>query len=176
MVNQEPFLFHTSIRENLRYARPGASDLEVEAAARTANIHDFIARLPESYDTVVGERGYRLSGGEKQRVAIARALLKDPAILIFDEATSNVDTVTERLIQDALAKVTHGRTVIAIAHRLSTILAADIILVIDDGRVVQSGAHNELLAEGGLYRRLYEQQFLPEAALDARALALDISE
>jgi ATP-binding cassette, subfamily B, bacterial len=159
MVNQEPFLFHSSIRQNLRYARPDASDAEVEAAARAANIHDFIAGLPQGYDTIVGERGYRLSGGEKQRVAIARALLKDPAILILDEATSSVDTATERAIQDALERLTRGRTVLAIAHRLSTVLAADIILVIDGGRVVESGSHAELLARGGLYARLYAQQF-----------------
>ncbi|MGE0545325.1 MAG: ABC transporter ATP-binding protein [Dehalococcoidia bacterium] len=165
MVNQEPFLFHTTLRENLRYARPDATDAEVEAAARAANIHDFIASLQHGYDTIVGERGYRLSGGEKQRVAIARALLKDPAILILDEATSSVDTATERAIQDALDRLTHGRTVLAIAHRLSTILAADIILVIDGGRVVESGSHPELLARNGLYARLYAQQFREEASL-----------
>jgi ATP-binding cassette subfamily B protein len=159
MVNQEPYLFHTSIRQNLRYARPEATDAEIEAAARAANIHDFIAALPKGYDTVVGERGYRLSGGEKQRVAIARALLKDPAILILDEATSSVDTRTERAIQDALERLTRGRTVLAIAHRLSTVLAADIILVIEGGRVAESGTHAELLARGGLYARLYEEQF-----------------
>jgi len=159
MVNQEPFLFHASIRENLRYARPGATDEEVEDAARTANIHEFIAGLPDAYNTVVGERGYRLSGGEKQRVAIARAVLKDPAILILDEATSSVDTITERAIQEALEHVTRGRTVLAIAHRLSTILAADVIFVIDHGRVIESGTHLELLAFDGAYRTLYEQQF-----------------
>lgn len=159
MVNQEPFLFHASIRENLRYAKPDATDAEIEAAARAANIHDFITRLPRGYDTVVGERGYRLSGGEKQRVAIARALLKDPAILILDEATSSVDSATERAIQDALARLTRGRTVLAIAHRLSTVLAADIILVIDGGRLVEQGTHAELLTRGGTYERLYAQQF-----------------
>ena len=163
MVSQEPFLFHASIRQNLRYARPDASDAEVEAAARAANIHDFIAALPAGYDTVVGERGYRLSGGEKQRVAIARALLKDPTILILDEATSSVDSGTERAIQEALERLTRGRTVLAIAHRLSTVLAADTILVIDDGRVVEAGRHAELLARGGPYAALYEQQFRPEA-------------
>ncbi len=162
MVNQEPFLFHSSIMENLRYARPDATDDEVEAAARAANIHDFIAGLPYGYETVVGERGYRLSGGEKQRVAIARALLKDPAILILDEATSSVDSVTERAIQEALERVTRGRTVLAIAHRLSTVLRADVVFVIDHGRLVESGTHGELVAKGGHYARLYEHQLLGE--------------
>jgi ATP-binding cassette subfamily B protein len=160
MVNQEPFLFHSSIKENLRYARPDATDAEVEAAARAANIHNFIAALSNGYDTVVGERGYRLSGGEKQRVAIARALLKDPAILILDEATSSVDSVTERAIQQALDRVTEGRTVLAIAHRLSTVLAADVVFVIQDGRVVEQGTHAELLERNGAYTRLYEHQLL----------------
>ncbi len=160
MVNQEPYLFHTSIRENLRYARADATDAEIEAAARAANIHEFIAGLPHGYETTVGERGYRLSGGEKQRVAIARALLKDPAILILDEATSSVDSATERAIQQALEALTHGRTVLAIAHRLSTILAADLIVVLDHGRVVESGRHDELLARDGVYANLYRQQFL----------------
>jgi ATP-binding cassette subfamily B protein len=149
MVSEDPFLFHTTVQENLRYARPDATDEEVEAAARAANIHDFIAGLTEGYDTVVGERGYRLSGGEKQRVAIARALLKDPAILILDEATSSVDSVTEHAIQQALERVTEGRTVLAIAHRLSTVLAADAVFVIEGGRVVEQGTHEELLALGG---------------------------
>jgi ATP-binding cassette, subfamily B, bacterial len=169
MVNQEPFLFHSSIMDNLRYAKPGASDSEVEAAARAANIHDFIARLPEGYDTVVGERGYRLSGGEKQRVAIARALLKDPAILILDEATSSVDSVTERAIQEALDRVTSGRTVLAIAHRLSTVLAADVVYVVDDGRIVEAGTHEELVAAEGRYAMLYEQQLLVPRAREAVA-------
>jgi len=160
MVNQEPYLFHSSILENLRYARPDAKDEEVEAAARAANIHEFISVLPNGYETVVGERGYRLSGGEKQRVAIARALLKDPAVLILDEATSSVDSITERAIRDALERVTRGRTVLAIAHRLSTVLAADVVFVIDEGRVVETGTHAELLAAGGRYARLYEQQLI----------------
>ena len=159
MVNQEPFLFHTSILQNLRYARPDARDAEVEAAARAANIHDFIVSLPYGYETIVGERGYRLSGGEKQRIAIARAILKDPALLILDEATSSVDTATERTIQDAIERLSRGRTVVAIAHRLSTILSADIILVIDHGQLVEMGRHEELVARGGLYARLYAQQF-----------------
>jgi ATP-binding cassette, subfamily B, bacterial len=169
MVNQEPFLFHSSIMDNLRYAQPDASDSEVEGAARAANIHDFIARLPEGYDTVVGERGYRLSGGEKQRVAIARALLKDPAILILDEATSSVDSVTERAIQEALDRVTRGRTVLAIAHRLSTVLAADVVYVVDDGRIVESGTHEELVAAEGRYAMLYEQQLLVPRVREAVA-------
>jgi ATP-binding cassette subfamily B protein len=169
MVNQEPFLFHASLGENLRYARPSATDDEIVEAARSAGIHDFIASLPDGYDTVVGERGYRLSGGEKQRVAIARALLKDPAILILDEATSSVDSVTERAIQRALDRVAQGRTVLAIAHRLSTVLAANIVFVIEGGRVVERGTHEDLLARGGAYRRLYEHQLLappPLGALD----------
>jgi ATP-binding cassette subfamily B protein len=159
-VTQETYLFHSSIRENLLYARPGASDAELEEAARAAAIHDRIMELPEAYDTVVGERGYKLSGGEKQRLAIARVLLKDPRILILDEATSALDTVSERLIQQALEDLEQGRTTIAIAHRLSTILRADLILVLDRGRVVERGSHTELLAAGGLYARLYEEQFL----------------
>jgi ATP-binding cassette subfamily B protein len=159
MVNQEPFLFHDTVRANLRYARPDATDDELEAAARAANIHEVIERLPYGYDTVVGERGYRLSGGEKQRVAIARAILKDPEILVLDEATSSVDTHTERQIQDALERLTKGRTVLAIAHRLSTILKADLIVVLSEGRVVERGRHRELLARGGVYASLYWQQF-----------------
>ena len=156
MVLQEPYLFHDTVRANLQYADPAADEARIHDACRAANIHDFIAALPAGYDTVVGERGYRLSGGEKQRLAIARVILKDPRILILDEATSHLDTHSEALIQEALLRVIAGRTAIIIAHRLSTILAADMILVLDRGRVVERGTHGELRAAGGLYHRLYE--------------------
>ena len=159
MVTQETYLFHDTIRTNLLYAKPDATQAEIEAACRAANIHDFIASLPDGYDTVVGERGYRLSGGEKQRVAIARVILKDPCILVLDEATSSLDSQSEALIQAALERVMQGRTSLVIAHRLSTILAADLILVMDGGRLVEQGTHAELLAEGGLYADLYNTQF-----------------
>ena len=159
IVTQETYLFHDTVRRNLLYGRPDASQEEIEAAARAANIHDKIAELPEAYDTVVGERGYKLSGGEKQRLAIARVILKDPKILILDEATSSLDTTSERLVQAALEPLMHGRTTIAIAHRLSTILAADVIFVLDRGRIAEQGTHATLLAKGGLYAQLYEQQF-----------------
>jgi ATP-binding cassette subfamily B protein len=159
VVTQETYLFHTTIRRNLLYGRPDASQEELEAAARAANIHDRIAELPERYDTIVGERGYKLSGGEKQRLAIARVILKDPRILILDEATSSLDTTSERLVQLALEPLMQGRTTVAIAHRLSTILKADVIFVLDRGRVVEQGTHDELRERGGLYARLYEQQF-----------------
>ncbi len=159
IVTQETYLFHDTIRRNLLYGKPGASQDQLEAAARAANIHERIAELPDAYDTVVGERGYKLSGGEKQRLAIARVILKDPSILILDEATSSLDTTSERLVQAALEPLMQGRTTIAIAHRLSTILQADVIFVIDRGRVVEQGTHEELLTKSGLYARLYEQQF-----------------
>ena len=156
MVTQEPYLFHDTVRANLQYAAPDAGDERIQDACRAANIHDFISALPAGYDTVVGERGYRLSGGEKQRLAIARVILKDPRVLILDEATSHLDTHAEALIQEALARVVAGRTAMIVAHRLSTIMAADLILVFDRGRIVERGTHAQLLAAGGLYHRLYE--------------------
>ncbi len=163
MVTQETYLFHASVWDNLRYAKPEATADEVEAAARAAAIHDRVMELPDGYDTIVGERGYKLSGGEKQRVAIARVLLKNPRVLILDEATSALDTVSERLIQQALAGLMEGRTTIAIAHRLSTILRADQILVFERGRIVERGTHDELLRHEGLYAKLYHEQFAGEA-------------
>jgi ATP-binding cassette subfamily B protein len=159
MVTQETYLFHDTVRVNLTYAREDASEAEVEAAARAANIHDFVMGLPDRYETIVGERGYRLSGGEKQRLALARVILKDPRILVLDEATSSLDSESEALIQDALKRVMAGRTSIVIAHRLSTILAADLILVMDRGQIVERGTHASLLTDNGLYSRLYETQF-----------------
>ncbi|GHO68602.1 multidrug ABC transporter ATPase [Ktedonobacter sp. SOSP1-52] len=159
MVTQETYLFHASIRENLLYARQDATDEEMIAAAKAAAIHERITELEDGYDTVVGERGYKLSGGEKQRIAIARVILKNPRILILDEATSALDTHSERLIQAALEPLMKGRTTLAIAHRLSTILAADVILVVNKGEIVERGTHQELLELGGLYARLYQEQF-----------------
>ena len=159
MVTQETYLFHDTVRVNVLYGRPDASQAEMEEATRAANIHDFIEELPSGYDTIVGERGYRLSGGEKQRLALARVILKNPRILVLDEATSSLDSRSEALIQEALKLIMIGRTSIVIAHRLSTILAADTILVIDHGHVVERGTHSELLAQNGLYSRLYETQF-----------------
>ncbi|HZU11425.1 MAG TPA: ABC transporter ATP-binding protein [Chloroflexota bacterium] len=159
MVTQETYLFHSTIRENLLFARPDASDEDLMHATVAANIYDRIMQLPEGFDTVVGERGYRLSGGEKQRLAIARVVLKDPRILILDEATSSLDTHSERLIQAALRPLMQGRTTLAIAHRLSTILAADQILVVEGGHIVERGTHQELLRRGGTYASLYHEQF-----------------
>jgi ATP-binding cassette subfamily B protein len=159
VVTQESYLFHDTIAANLRYARPDANDEELVEACRAANIDEFIAGLPEGLQTVVGERGYRLSGGERQRIAIARVILKDPRILILDEATSHLDSRSEALIQEALERLMVGRTSVVIAHRLSTVLAADVILVLDQGRLVESGSHRQLLAGRGLYASLYETQF-----------------
>jgi ATP-binding cassette subfamily B protein len=159
MVTQETYLFHDTIRMNLQYAKADATQDEIENAARAANIHDFVMGLPDRYETIVGERGYRLSGGEKQRLSLARVILKNPRILVLDEATSSLDSESEALIQEALKRVMAGRTCIVIAHRLSTILAADLILVIDQGQIIERGTHNELLMQAGLYARLYETQF-----------------
>jgi ATP-binding cassette, subfamily B, bacterial len=163
MVTQETYLFHDTIRTNLTYAKIDATQNEIEAAAKAANIHNFIVDLPDGYDTIVGERGYRLSGGEKQRIALARVILKNPRILVLDEATSHLDSESESLIQEALKRVMQGRTSIVIAHRLSTILAADLILVMDKGKIVERGTHDELIAMNGLYAQLYETQFRERA-------------
>lgn len=167
VVSQDPFLFHTSIAENMRYGKPDATDNELVEAATAAQIHDTIVAMPEGYDTIVGERGYRLSGGERQRVAIARVILKNPRILLLDEATSSLDTMSERLIQQALSKLMENRTTIAIAHRLSTVIAARQILVIHEGKVVERGTHRDLLGASELYRRLYEEQFTTIPAVSA---------
>lgn len=159
IVTQDTYLFNGTIRENLLYARFDATDEELVEACKKANIHDFIMAQPNGYDTIVGNRGLKLSGGEKQRISIARVILKDPAIMIFDEATSSLDSISESLIQDAIEPLIKGRTSIIIAHRLSTIMAVDEILVISGGQVVEQGKHHELVAKGGIYTELYETQF-----------------
>jgi subfamily B ATP-binding cassette protein MsbA len=158
VVTQETVLFHDTVRSNIAYALPDSSQEAVERAALAANAHEFISQMPDGYDTILGERGTRLSGGQRQRIAIARAILRDPSILIFDEATSALDSESERLVQEAIEHLLEGRTVFVIAHRLSTIMNADQILTMEDGRIVQRGTHDELLAEGGLYRKLYRLQ------------------
>ena len=169
IVTQETYLFNASVRDNLRYARDEASDQEIMDACKVARFDDVVENMPEGLDTVVGERGYRLSGGEKQRLAIARVLLKDPRILVMDEATSSLDSQTELQIQEAMQPLMEGRTTVAIAHRLSTVLAADQIIVLDGGRVVEAGTHDELLAKNGLYATLYEIQFKPQLTASTRA-------
>jgi ATP-binding cassette subfamily B protein len=156
---QETYLFHDTVTANLSYARPDATYEQMVAACRAANIHDVISRMPDGYETIVGERGYRLSGGEKQRLAIARVILKDPRVLILDEATSHLDSHSEALIQEALEPLLAGRTSLVIAHRLSTVLAADNILVLDEGCLVEQGTHEQLLEQGGVYQHLYTTQF-----------------
>jgi subfamily B ATP-binding cassette protein MsbA len=164
IVTQETVLFHDTVRANIAYGTPHAPVEAIERAARAANAHEFIARLPDGYDTVLGERATRLSGGQRQRVAIARAILRDPPVLIFDEATSALDSESERLVQGAIERLLAGRTVFVIAHRLSTVRNADRILVLQGGRIVQRGRHDQLLAEGGLYQRLYRLQFADDDA------------
>jgi len=171
IVPQEPALFSGTVRENIAYARPEASAEQIERAARAAHAHEFVERLPKGYDTVVGERGIKLSGGQRQRIAIARAVLKDPAVLVLDEATSSLDTESERLVEDALEKLLVGRTTLIIAHRLSTVRRADRLLVLSHGRIIEQGTHAELLARGGLYARLYQRQFRDgDAELEAAAV------
>ncbi|MDA0676583.1 MAG: ABC transporter ATP-binding protein, partial [Chloroflexi bacterium] len=169
VVSQDSFLLHTSVRENLLYGKPDATQDEIVAAAKAAQIHDLVTSMPQGYETIVGERGYRLSGGERQRMAIARVMLKDPRILLLDEATSSLDTLSERLIQQALSKLMQGRTTVAIAHRLSTVIAAQQILVMQHGRIVERGTHSDLIESSELYRRLYEEQFTAVPSLGISA-------
>jgi ATP-binding cassette, subfamily B, bacterial MsbA len=175
IVPQDPALFSGTIRENIAYARPGASSAEVEAAARGAHAHEFIERMTDGYETVVGERGIKLSGGQRQRVAIARAILKNPSVLILDEATSNLDNESERLIEDAMGRLLIGRTTLIIAHRLSTVRRADRLVVLDRGRIVEEGSHAELLELGGLYARLYQHQFRETEPRTSAGSLLDTS-
>ncbi|HKH19259.1 MAG TPA: ABC transporter ATP-binding protein [Solirubrobacteraceae bacterium] len=164
VVSQETYLFHASVRENLRFARPDATDEEIEEAARAAQVHEVVAALPDGYDTIVGERGFRFSGGEKQRIAIARTVLRNPPVLVLDEATSALDVQTERAVEEALERLAEGRTTIVIAHRLSTVREADQIVVLDDGRVAERGSHDELLAAGGRYAAMVARDAAPVAA------------
>jgi len=162
VVSQDTVLFHDTVLANIAYGRSGVARAEVERAAHAANAHEFVVQLPQGYDTVLGERGSRLSGGQRQRIAIARALLRNAPILILDEATSSLDTQSERLVQEAIDRLMTNRTVLVIAHRLATVRQADEILVLDEGRIVQRGTHAELLQQGGLYRTLYDMQFRDE--------------
>jgi ATP-binding cassette subfamily B protein len=164
VVSQEAHLFHDTIAENLRYARPDATDADLEQALRAARIWDLVASLPEGLDTVVGDRGYRMSGGERQRIAIARLLLKAPAVVVLDEATAHLDSESEAAVQAALDEALVGRTSLVIAHRLSTVRAADLIVALEAGRVVEQGTHDELLAQGGLYAALYHTQFADDGS------------
>ena len=159
LVSQEPILFDMSIKENILYSRPNSTEEEIISAAKSAAADSFIAQLPNGYDTVIGENGYSLSGGQKQRVSIARAFLKNAPILLLDEATSSLDTESESLVQEAIKKLMIDRTTLVIAHRLSTIINADQIIVLDDGKIVESGTHEELLSKNGVYKKLYEREF-----------------